>query len=956
MVLIYTLRKTIALLTTVLLIGISFAPLVTNIAYAENPPIEIDSGETDNLDIGKTIYLRVNWDEFDTNSLVISPSNHVELNENELTNQESEQIKYDQEKNIIGLNWEDNEEISEIEIPLVITDSGEAELEIKEEAENETIKTDTIEFTIPEPENKENDKQHEENSQSDKEENNSSISEELPAFSEETNDPENDSEQSAEPKDDGAEEKTQNEEAHKEKNDDSVEKEFSTSSEETDNTEEKSEQDSNPKNDESEEETQNEETQKENSGDSTEEVPSTSSEKTDETEKESEQDPKSKVETQNEEAQKENSDGAIEEPSVSSEETDEETDEAEEESRQKESNAEKEESNEEEQTHEENPAEEESSENTQEVETNQITLASTTNTVVEVRDWDSFLDALENPEIQEIQVMENFSAGGGIITHEYDVNGNKIISGNGFSIDFGRYRINIHNNNVMIEDLNIRADQNRTLIDATIFYSEDPGAVIHFNDTSFDGVQEAQVTLLPQGHVKISGDVTFQTERAFEVFETQKITFMENSTFLGETTDVGLGNRKPTLNLQNNPTVVLEPNASVTLSTQTRKSILNADDGSANSILEIGDNASLHLYAGNVDTNNGESLINFTSENSSITMGENSTLDMENHREDDVGSLITMNGTLSLPEEGSKVSYWDAGAHSDTDSGAGYTSFPRILNGELAFNNEVVRRANAETTSTLAHSDNPEKDGKTFEETFLDKNFEDVKRLTVAEAENPLSPSIDEVTDKDTTLTGTATPGVTIQIQDPYGQTWETQTDPETGYFSVELGDYAPYDVNDQLIVKAIDSSGAESDETTTSITGSILSFRVPETLNFQQVIKQDENMIVPRQDKEWAIQVVDTREDNSGWNLSAKTAGPLTAASGHQLNPDALVFMRNGNTQSLAESVNIHTEEASNDYETTIDWNENEGVLLQLNPVTSDVQTNTEYTTTIDWTLADAP
>jgi len=123
---------------------------------------------------------------------------------------------------------------------------------------------------------------------------------------------------------------------------------------------------------------------------------------------------------------------------------------------------------------------------------------------------------------------------------------------------------------------------------------------------------------------------------------------------------------------------------------------------------------------------------------------------------------------------------------------------------------------------------------------------------------------VNEITDKDTTLTGTATPGVTIRIQDPYGQTWETQADTQTGDFSVKLGEYAPYEANDQLIVKAIDASGSES--------------------------------------------------------------------------------------------VNIHIQETSTEFEAMINWTETEGILLQLNPIVSDVQPYTEYTTTIDWTLTDVP
>jgi len=823
-VLIYKLRKVIIVLITGFLITVSAAPIIGKLVYAETAAVEIDSKEKDNFNIGETIHLKVNEDEFDSESAMISLPDNTKIEENTLDDEKFDQIEYDPDKNEIVLHLEDKEEISDVEIPILITDSGETELEVKEELKDETIKTDVIEFTVPEAETKEDDEQSEEMKDT------------------QENDP-------------------SNEEIDKEQNNQPSEEETLPRLEETDGSDEYSEQ--------TEDKSQNVETKKENteenktnqdeseeqSGDLSEQEDSSPTEDINDVKEETglnNEKPEEENQKENNEAEERNQEEQVNDSEEDSPSSSKETEEIENEP----------EDQDDEQTNEESTSRAiEPSEETKEQEENVMSLASTTSTPTEVNNHESFQNALENSSIQNIQIVQDFS-----VDNSIDVNGNKVISGNNHTVNFNDEYLNIQGNNVMVDQMEIEADQWRVTGDSSVFFSENSEALLHLKDTSFAGTeatQSGQVAKLDNGHIMISGNSKFISDGGFEVFETQDLTFTENSIFEGAAIDTGALGRKQTINLYNSPTVTVEPNATVTLKNRNRESIVNADDGSSDAVIDIRDNATFEVIAENVDPYNGFPLINLPGENSSIIVGNNATFDVYNHREDDVGSLITMNGTLSMPEEGSKVSYWDAGVDSDVNSGQD-TTFPRVLNGEFGFNDEVIEIASASATSTLARSNNPEKNGKTFEETFTGKNLTDVKRLFITPAEKPTAPLVNETTDKDTTLTGTATPGVTIRIQDPYGQTWETQADTQTGDFSVKLGEYAPYEANDQLIVKAIDASGSES--------------------------------------------------------------------------------------------VNIHIQETSTEFEAMINWTETEGILLQLNPIVSDVQPYTEYTTTIDWTLTDAP
>lgn len=574
---------------------------------------------------------------------------------------------------------------------------------------------------------------------------------------------------------------------------------------------------------------------------------------------------------------------------------------------------------------------------------------------VEVNSWSNFLSALENSTVKEIQITADFSTSG--TTKQYPVNGDKTIVGNGHTVYFHKHRLGIGANQLEVKDLIIQANQINIAgnANASVFYSGHADGTLILENTSFDGTQHAQVANMKHGHIKIAGKTSFQTEGPFEVFEAKDITFMEGADFLGETTQTG-AYRKETVNLYNNPTITVEPNTSVVLKTKGRNAIINELDNSQ-AVIDIGENAMLQVYADHKKTNNGKPLIHLPGSDASITVGKDATLDIQNHREGNgLGSLLSMHGTLTTHEEGSKVAYWEKGTYSDAPAGEGYTAFPRIMKGDLTFSTDQIISANAGGASSLAESENTDKNGKTFREIFLNKYTSNVKRLHITAADKPQAPEIDILTEKDDTLTGTATPEIDIEIRDASGHIWETTADEQTGDFSIQLGDRAPYEPGDELFSKAIDPYGAESEETTITVVGTTLAFHVPDTLYFQQTVIKDEDMTIPRQDEDWSIDVTDTKGPGSGWEVTAQAEKPLETKNGHQLHEDTLVFVKDDEAQSLKDSVLIQKGETGDNRDTVISWGENEGILLQLNPVAAGVETNTEYATTIEWTLTDAP
>jgi len=583
------------------------------------------------------------------------------------------------------------------------------------------------------------------------------------------------------------------------------------------------------------------------------------------------------------------------------------------------------------------------------------------NELAEVNSWGSFLSALENKNIREIDIISDFSAPRQA-EKKYSVHGDKIISGNHYKVDFFDIRMDIQNFNVTVEDLTIKADQTNKIgkEKSSVFFSDHSNGMLHLKDTSFDGLEHAQVAYLLNGHIRISGNSKFQSAGPFEVFEAKNITFEDNAEFVGIAVQTATSS-KEVINLYNSPTMTIGKNASVRLKTENKSSggeitpILKVQDGSAASITLL-ENATLEVYAINKVKNSGNSLIELPGENSNIFLAQDATFDVLNHREGNgEGGLLHVNGTLSM--KASSVAFWDKGADIENLSGDKYRYFPLILDGLFNQSNGKIVNGHAGEGSTLSISDNDAKNGKTFAETFTNRDTREIKRLLISPAEKPQKPVIDTFTDQDDTITGTATPGITVKIRDETNnKTWTTTADATTGKFSILLDGDVRYKPGSILYATAIDSYEFESDQAIINIIGATLEFYVPEALTFQPTMVESEIITILREDPDWSIRISDTREQGSEWEVTAKAESPLTSVDNHQLHEDALVFIQDGQEQSLKETVLIQQGVTEDQQETNIIWGKNEGILIKLNPITSGVQTNKPYSTTIEWTLTDAP
>ena len=575
---------------------------------------------------------------------------------------------------------------------------------------------------------------------------------------------------------------------------------------------------------------------------------------------------------------------------------------------------------------------------------------------VGVSSWDSFAAELRNPQVDEIQVLANLNAPIQS-SQQFVVNSNKKIIGLGNRIDFRNHMIRVvGQSNLTVENLKIRAEQSVLHPDPSVFYSNDANAVLHLQDTSFDGVQSAQVASLMNGHVRVSGTVNFQTREAFEVFEAKNITFEDNSSFVGSSTGSIAVTRKELLNLYNSPKVTIGKNANVRLVTNSRHSLIASKDGSIATIT-ISERGKLEVIAETLNTTSGNPLIHLPGTGSTISFPQTATLDIQNHREGStLGGLLNMNGLFTINGR-NKVAFWDKGANVNLPSGNDYRYFSHVIDGRLLLANNRIITGNANERSSRSISDNPGKNGRTFAETFMNRDTNEMKRLLITPPEAPTKPIINPMTDQDTLISGKAIPGMTIKVIDKLNnETWQTTANATTGTFSVALNKYAPYKAGTVLYAVAIDAYGAESEEASTVITGAALTLSVPPTLPFQVTPITFGEVMVPRQNPNWSMKVKDTRGQGSRWRIKAKMVTPLATESGEMLPSEVLVFKKGQQEQLLLDGVLIEEGTTGNEEETTIRWSEEEGIFVKINPIKAGVRPNKTYSTTIQWTIENAP
>ena len=219
-------------------------------------------------------------------------------------------------------------------------------------------------------------------------------------------------------------------------------------------------------------------------------------------------------------------------------------------------------------------------------------------------------------------------------------------------------------------------------------------------------------------------------------------------------------------------------------------------------------------------------------------------------------------------------------------------------------------------------------------------------------------PDIDgPILDTMTEITGTAPADSTVFMTGEDSEViGQTQADSQ-GRFTFTLDQ--PFPIGTRLTFYARRGT-VQSGWVDEVVQGNRLELTSVDNLNFETTeIKDQANQLIPKTQPVQA-NLLDTRQDQP-WQLTVQALEPLTNQAGHQL-PNALVY-RNPETNTTqvleGQDVLVATDRSSNvtqtgDYTSQVTWAENEGFLIQTNPIYA--QSGSPYKARIQWTLKDAP
>ncbi len=215
----------------------------------------------------------------------------------------------------------------------------------------------------------------------------------------------------------------------------------------------------------------------------------------------------------------------------------------------------------------------------------------------------------------------------------------------------------------------------------------------------------------------------------------------------------------------------------------------------------------------------------------------------------------------------------------------------------------------------------------------------------------PPPPTINTVSDVDTVVSGTGEAGATVNIITPGGN-YQGLVD-AGGSYSITI----PAQDAGTTITATQTVAGIESGKASITVIGVILEFTVPSEIRFQNTTIKPQEVTILREISNWSIVVRDTRGQGSKWVIKAKETQPLTSNNGYTLDPNALVYVISNNVNYLKDQVLIYEGTTGVGQDTTVQWGENEGILIKMSSAgLFDARTDGAYSTTINWTLENAP
>lgn len=209
-----------------------------------------------------------------------------------------------------------------------------------------------------------------------------------------------------------------------------------------------------------------------------------------------------------------------------------------------------------------------------------------------------------------------------------------------------------------------------------------------------------------------------------------------------------------------------------------------------------------------------------------------------------------------------------------------------------------------------------------------------------------------QLTQKTTNVVGTTNENAQVGVF--YNSIKSTSVADASGNFSVPV-DFSSQEVDDEIgIITSHDQIKAYQLYPIVKY-GELKFLSVPSTLPFTAEAIPAKPSYLTRMNSGWSIGVDDTRGADSTWRLDASIGGSFTDTSGHVLD-GTLRFVNGSSTLSLSSvPITIYNGTTGSTSATYVSWDEDQGLLLWLDSISSIVPGVT-YKANIEWSLIDAP
>lgn len=216
-----------------------------------------------------------------------------------------------------------------------------------------------------------------------------------------------------------------------------------------------------------------------------------------------------------------------------------------------------------------------------------------------------------------------------------------------------------------------------------------------------------------------------------------------------------------------------------------------------------------------------------------------------------------------------------------------------------------------------------------------------------------LSLEVDSVFNTTTTITGKTIPNGVVLVE--YEESSNQVTVDNKGYFSSPISNLK---VGDKVKVTANDRNYLYQRKEVLVEQEGGLSFKdVPDILAFQTIDIPSQETIVNRQSEDWSIQIEDERTQKTNWKLFARLDQQFVDSNQNEVSElkNSLIFVdSNGISTPLSSDPLLIHENTDESQLTNISWNQNKGILVNINPGALFKDVN--YNAKITWILQDSP